>query len=289
MPTVTSKTKFTDCDCAVKVLPEIADDIARSDFVQEINFMKTLQYHSHLVSMLGWAEENGIPMLLVEYCKQGDLLHLLRSKKDEIIKGYENNGLLKIRDLVSFGWQISNGLEYLSGVGCIHRDVAARNVLVDEFNVAKISDFGLCRLTDCLLYTGRGGRLPLKWMAPESLESFEYTPKSDVWSYGVLLYEIFSFGEVPYTLVETSELLAFLKSGKRLTRPANCPQEIYSLMMKCWNANAAERPSFAEICSTLIKIIENSTPNYGYVNAVNDYQQAPPSSNRQTNERSDAG
>uniref|UniRef100_A0A914DMY0 Protein kinase domain-containing protein n=1 Tax=Acrobeloides nanus TaxID=290746 RepID=A0A914DMY0_9BILA len=101
---------FTNCDVAIKILPSFADDIARSDFNQEINFMKSLNYHPHLVSMLGYVADARSPLLIVEYCSQGDLLHLIRERKYEIANGYENQSGLKIKDLVSFSWQISNGL-----------------------------------------------------------------------------------------------------------------------------------------------------------------------------------
>uniref|UniRef100_A0A914DQZ0 Protein kinase domain-containing protein n=1 Tax=Acrobeloides nanus TaxID=290746 RepID=A0A914DQZ0_9BILA len=220
--------------------------------------------------MLGYVADARSPLLIVEYCSQGDLLHLIRERKHEIANGYENQSGLKIKDLVSFSWQISNGLEYLNSLGCIHRDVAARNVLVNQGNVCKIGDFGLCRLTDNLLYTARGGRLPLRWMAPESLKSFEYSFKSDVWSYGIVLYELFSLGEVPYSTIENRHLLDFLESGERLSKPIYCPEEIYQVMLKCWRLQPEERPSFREICPIFIRILENATAEYGYVQTIPD-------------------
>ncbi|EJW79529.1 TK/KIN6 protein kinase [Wuchereria bancrofti] len=228
-PSLLSTGTFKDCMCAVKMLPSIADDIAHADFIQEIKFMKSLKYHPHLISMLGISiDNNGNIMLLTEYCDLGDLLHLVRNRKGEIIMNHTNeHSKLRIKDLVSFAWQISNGLEYLSSIGCVHRDVAARNIFVNATNICKIADFGLCRLSDSFIYSGRSGRLPLKWMAPESLRSYEYSIKTDVWSYGILLYEIFSFGEVPYALLQTTEILDFLNSGARLSQPQYCPANMF--------------------------------------------------------------
>ncbi|CAI2357917.1 unnamed protein product [Caenorhabditis sp. 36 PRJEB53466] len=255
-----------DCTVAVKMLPSFADDAARSDFMQEINFMKSLAYHPHLVSMLGFVADRKSPYLLVEFCEHGDLLHMIRNRRSEIIEGPTvNPDNLKIKDLLMFSWQISNGLEYLNNIGCIHRDIAARNVLVDSSNTCKIGDFGLCRLTDSLLYTARGGRLPLKWMAPESLSSYEYSFKSDVWSYGVLLWELFSLGEVPYAEVQTTELLQTHRSGKRLLQPEWCPDEIYEVMKLCWEMLADDRPTFNQTCTVFAQMLENATENYGYL------------------------
>ncbi|CAO4386651.1 unnamed protein product [Caenorhabditis nigoni] len=258
--------QLRDCPVAVKMLPSFADDAARSDFMQEINFMKSLAYHPHLVSMLGFVADRKSPYLLVEFCEHGDLLHMIRNRKQEIIDGpaVSPDGL-KIKDLLMFSWQISNGLEYLNNIGCIHRDIAARNVLVDSSNTCKIGDFGLCRLTDSLLYTARGGRLPLKWMAPESLSSYEYSFKSDVWSYGVLLWELFSLGEVPYAEVQTTELLTTHRSGKRLLKPDYCPDEIYDVMRSCWQELPDDRPAFQQTCSILAQMLEKATENYGYL------------------------
>uniref|UniRef100_A0A1I7V4I5 Protein kinase domain-containing protein n=1 Tax=Caenorhabditis tropicalis TaxID=1561998 RepID=A0A1I7V4I5_9PELO len=258
--------QLRDCPVAVKMLPSFADDAARSDFMQEINFMKSLAYHPHLVSMLGFVADRKSPYLLVEFCEHGDLLHMIRNRRQEIIDGPNGNiDGLKIKDLLMYSWQISNGLEYLNNIGCIHRDIAARNVLVDSSNTCKIGDFGLCRLTDSLLYTARGGRLPLKWMAPESLSSYEYSFKSDVWSYGVLLWELFSLGEVPYAEVQTTELLQTHRSGKRLLKPEYCPEEIYDVMRSCWQELPDDRPAFQQTCAILAQMLENATENYGYL------------------------
>ncbi|KAI1729719.1 protein tyrosine kinase domain-containing protein [Ditylenchus destructor] len=262
---------FRDCQVAVKLLPPFADSMTRLDFEREISYMKSLHFHPHLVTMLGCVMDSPQPMLILEYCSHGDLLHFIRKHREEIIAGFENSDStgLKIKDMVSFAWQISSGLHYLSDQGCIHRDIAARNVLLDSANVCKISDFGMCRTTDDLLYTTRsGGRVPLRWLSIETLEKFEYSSKSDIWSYGVLLFELFSLGEVPYADIENSDLLPFLKNGGRLSQPGHCTEEMYSLMSSCWLVPAELRPTFNAISEKIAQILENCSPLYGYIIAT---------------------
>uniref|UniRef100_A0A914W0I2 Protein kinase domain-containing protein n=1 Tax=Plectus sambesii TaxID=2011161 RepID=A0A914W0I2_9BILA len=233
---------FENCEVAVKKLPEYADDLAKNDFVQEINFMKRIGYHSHLVSILGCITDPQLdPCLIIEYCCNGDLLKYVRNRRLEIIE------------------------DFLSSKGCIHRDVAARNVLVDENKVAKISDFGLCRLMDSTIYTTRGGRLPIKWMALESLQEYEYTTKSDVWSFGVLLYELFSLGAVPYALIQPTDMIDYLRSGKRLDKPEHCADNVYSIMQECWKDKPDERPLFSDLKIKLGTLLSYATEEYGYL------------------------
>uniref|UniRef100_A0A914VYG6 Protein kinase domain-containing protein n=1 Tax=Plectus sambesii TaxID=2011161 RepID=A0A914VYG6_9BILA len=261
---------YTDCDVAVKILPTFADDMAKSDFIQEINFMKSLGYHPHLICMLGMVwEKLDEPRLVIEYCNQGDLLHFIREKKSEIVNGYANTSGLKLKDLLSYSWQISDGMDYLASKGCIHRDLAARNIFLDYTNTAKIGDFGLCRLTDRSLYTTRGGRLPIKWMAIESLKSYEYSFKSDVWSFGVLLFELFSLGDVPFPRVQPADMIDHLDSGARLHQPPFCPNEIYSIMCCSWLADPRLRPPFEIIRNDIAKMLERATENYGYLPVEN--------------------
>uniref|UniRef100_A0A914WBN2 Protein kinase domain-containing protein n=1 Tax=Plectus sambesii TaxID=2011161 RepID=A0A914WBN2_9BILA len=264
-PSIQTSRLYSDCDVAIKMLPAYSDDIAKSDFFQEMNFMKALKYHPHLLCLLGTAWDQSEPCLITEYCVNGDLLHYVRQKKEEIKNAQDRPDDLRLKDLLCFSWQVSDGMDFLSSRGCIHRDLAARNVLVDCTNTAKIADFGLCRLMDSPLYSARGGRLPIKWMAIESLRCYEYSSKSDVWSFGVLLFELFSLGDVPFPRVQPADMIDHLIAGNRLEQPEYCTDEIYTLMQSCWRESPDERPNFEIVRSQLAAIIESSSINYGYI------------------------
>ncbi|VDO80137.1 unnamed protein product [Haemonchus placei] len=238
-------------EAAVKRLPAHANDQNRIDFFHEISFMKNLGYHPHVISMLGCISCTDTPMILVEYCEHGDLLRFLRKHRDFILM-HENDECpidaelcLRIKDLVSISWQVSDGLAYLSSKNFIHRDVAARNVLLTKHLVAKVSDFGLGRYADSALYTARGGRLPFKSMALEALKYYEFSEKTDVlvkratywtnvlkashleWAFAILLFEIFSLGSVPYPTVQPVDMISYIEQGNRPPQPEKCPNEIF--------------------------------------------------------------
>ncbi|CDW52856.1 Pkinase Tyr domain containing protein [Trichuris trichiura] len=273
-------TKTEDCEIAVKMLPEYADEAAKSDFCKEINLMKRLGYHEKLVNMLACITADEPFCLIVEYCTDGDLLHYLRDRRKYMVKleelgidiqNAENHGdmdldkILCLKDLVSFSWQISVGLEYLSQKGYVHRDVAARNVLVDRDKRIKIGDFGLCRYVySDMVYMGKGGRLPVKWMALEAIKNCEFTTKSDVWSFGVLLFEIITLGGSPYPGIQPMDMEKLLEEGHRMEQPVNCPDDMYSIMLDCWQAEPSKRPDFTEIRERLRGMLEKITEDYGY-------------------------
>uniref|UniRef100_A0A914V1C6 Protein kinase domain-containing protein n=1 Tax=Plectus sambesii TaxID=2011161 RepID=A0A914V1C6_9BILA len=258
---------FKNCEVAVKKLPEYADESSKNDFVQEIDFMKRIGYHLHLVNILGCITDPQLdPCLIIEYCCHGDLLKYVRNRRLEIVEPMvDDEKALRFKDLLSFAWQISDGMDFLSSKGCIHRDIAARNILVDENKVAKIGDFGLCRLMDTATYTTRGGRLPIKWMALESLQDYQYTTKSDVWSFGVLLYELFSLGAVPYSWVQPADMVDYLRSGKRLEKPEHCADNVYSIMQECWKDKPDERPFFSDLKMEFSTLLSCATEEYGYL------------------------
>ncbi|KAL3112806.1 hypothetical protein niasHT_019780 [Heterodera trifolii] len=170
------------------------------------------------------------------------------------------NRQLTLRDLVRFGADIAKGMDFLASKKIIHRDLAARNVLVADNVTMKISDFGLSRnifYND--YYRKRGaGRLPIKWMAPEALEANVYTVHSDVWSYGILLWEIMTMGGTPYPSIAMPQLYNLLKEGYRMEAPHNCPEEIYEVMVSCWQDRPETRPAFRTIAEYFDWILKES-------------------------------
>ena len=139
-------------------------------------------------------------------------------------------------------------MQYLESKDLVHRDLAARNILVNDSNTAKVSDFGLAKYGD---YTAEGGKFPIKWTAPEALRDNKFTNKSDMWSFGILLWEVYSFGRVPYPRIPLSDVVMHVERGYRMEAPDGCPQEIYSIMMLAWEIDPKQRPTFKQVLEKL--------------------------------------
>ncbi|XP_026481735.1 tyrosine-protein kinase-like [Ctenocephalides felis] len=182
--------------------------------------------------------------IITEYMKNGSLLGYLRKKGE----------LLNKTDLYEFAEQIAGGMVYLEEQKYIHRDLAARNVLVDNLFRAKICDFGLTRAIQDEIYESRSRVCALKWTAPEALEFQKYTHKSDVWSYGIVLHEIFSLGKIPYPGINGLDILDNLRNGHRMAKPDLASVEIYEFMMKCWDWDVGRRPEFRQIHEFMKKL-----------------------------------
>ncbi|EGT47161.1 hypothetical protein CAEBREN_08135 [Caenorhabditis brenneri] len=252
--------------------------------------MKTLGYHERLVNMLACVTDSEPLCLVVEYCDNGDLLQFLRERCKYMMKlddlginyhdppendNYDTNMIVTLKQLLQFAVQISYGLEYLSQKGFVHRDVAARNVLVHEGTACKIGDFGLCRYiyADQSQYKSKGGKLPLKWMSPEAIRHYEFTIKSDVWSFGILLFEVITLGGSPYPGMPPEDVLPYLEGGGRIEKPDNCPENFYDVMIQCWNAEPEDRIEFSDIRMQLATQLEDITEDYSYLklDAAKDY------------------
>uniref|UniRef100_A0A673XZ88 Fibroblast growth factor receptor 3 n=1 Tax=Salmo trutta TaxID=8032 RepID=A0A673XZ88_SALTR len=260
----------TPLDVAVKMLKDDATDKDLSDLVSEMEMMKMIGKHKNILNLLGACTQDGPLYVLVEYASKGNLREYLRARRPpgtdysfDTCKIPDEQ--LTFKDLVSCAYQVARGMEYLASQKCIHRDLAARNVLVTEENVMKIADFGLARDVHNIDYYKKttNGRLPVKWMAPEALFDRVYTHQSDVWSYGVLLWEIFTLGGSPYPGIPVEELFKLLKEGHRMDKPANCTHELYMIMRECWHPVPSQRPTFRQLVEDHDRVLSmTSTDEY---------------------------
>ncbi|KAI1905040.1 hypothetical protein AGOR_G00011850 [Albula goreensis] len=220
---------------AVKTLKE--DTMEVEEFLKEAAVMKEIK-HPNLVQLLGVCTREPPFYIITEFMTHGNLLDYLRECNRE-----EVNAVV----LLYMATQISSAMEYLERKNFIHRDLAARNCLVGENHLVKVADFGLSRLMTGDTYTAHAGaKFPIKWTAPESLAYNKFSIKSDVWAFGVLLWEIATYGMSPYPGIDLSQVYELLEKDYRMDRPEGCPEKVYELMKACWKWNPAERPSFAE-------------------------------------------
>ncbi|XP_003474981.2 tyrosine-protein kinase ABL2 isoform X5 [Cavia porcellus] len=220
---------------AVKTLKE--DTMEVEEFLKEAAVMKEIK-HPNLVQLLGVCTLEPPFYIVTEYMPYGNLLDYLRECNREEVTAVV---------LLYMATQISSAMEYLEKKNFIHRDLAARNCLVGENHVVKVADFGLSRLMTGDTYTAHAGaKFPIKWTAPESLAYNTFSIKSDVWAFGVLLWEIATYGMSPYPGIDLSQVYDLLEKGYRMEQPEGCPPKVYELMRACWKWSPAERPSFAE-------------------------------------------
>nr|VZI43954.1 unnamed protein product [Spirometra erinaceieuropaei] len=223
---------------AVKTLKQDVN-LNLSDFLAEAAIMKNLN-HKNLVRLLGVCTREPPFYIVTEYIPHGNLLNYLRQRSP---------GELTPPILLYMAVQIASGMAYLEAKSFIHRDLAARNCLVGDNNVIKVADFGLARCMQLHdTYTARNGaKFPIKWTAPEGLAYFRFSSKSDIWAFGVVLWELATYGLSPYPGVELHGVYQLLEKGYRMERPHGCPEAVYSIMLRCWAWEPADRPTFAEV------------------------------------------
>ncbi|KYQ51355.1 Tyrosine kinase receptor Cad96Ca [Trachymyrmex zeteki] len=249
---------------AVKTVKEGASDREKEDLDRELEIMKQLGSHPNVVTLLGCCTEEEPHYLILEYVMYGKLLAYLRDHRTRqyFYNFSEDSAALTSRDLTVFGYCVARGMEYLASKKIIHRDLAARNVLVDHNKLCKIADFGMSRFAneDGEVIETRHGRnaLPIRWMAPESLIYSLFTTKTDVWSFGILMWEIVTLGSTPYPDMTAREVMRNVHNGYRLERPSHCRSELFRVISRCWHADPDRRPEFQILRRDLAQLLEDN-------------------------------
>ncbi|XP_036203086.1 ephrin type-A receptor 2 isoform X2 [Myotis myotis] len=232
---------------AIKTLKAGYTEKQRVDFLSEASIMGQFSHHN-IIRLEGVVSKYKPMMIITEYMENGALDKFLREKDGEFC----------VLQLVGMLRGIAAGMKYLANMNYVHRDLAARNILVNSNLVCKVSDFGLSRVLEDdpeATYTTSGGKIPIRWTAPEAISYRKFTSASDVWSYGIVMWEVMTYGERPYWELSNHEVMKAINDGFRLPTPMECPSAIYQLMMQCWQQERARRPKFADIVSILDKLI----------------------------------
>ncbi|XP_030576879.1 ephrin type-A receptor 7-like isoform X1 [Archocentrus centrarchus] len=238
-----------DVSVAIKTLKVGYTEKQRRDFLCEASIMGQFD-HPNVVHLEGVVTRGKPVMIVIEYMENGSLDAFLR----------KHDGQFTVIQLVGMLRGIAAGMRYLADMGYVHRDLAARNILVNSNLVCKVSDFGLSRVIDDdpeAVYTTTGGKIPVRWTAPEAIQYRKFTSASDAWSYGVVMWEVMSYGERPYWDMSNQDVIKAIEEGYRLPAPMDCPPGLHQLMLDCWQKDRAERPKFDQIVGILDKMIRN--------------------------------
>ncbi|XP_067209270.1 insulin-like receptor isoform X2 [Linepithema humile] len=242
----------SEVQCAVKTVNENATDRERIEFLNEASVMKAFHTH-HVVKLLGVVSQGQPTLVVMELMVNGDLKTYLRSHRPDVCENSKTPPTL--RDILQMAIEIADGMSYLSAKKFVHRDLAARNCMVDDKLTVKIGDFGMTRDIYETDYYRKGskGLLPVRWMAPESLKDGVFTSFSDVWSYGVVLWEMVTLASQPYQGLSNDQVLRYVIEGGVMERPENCPDTLYNLMWRTWNHRSSKRPTFIDIETQLLQ------------------------------------
>uniref|UniRef100_A0AAX7W5H2 receptor protein-tyrosine kinase n=1 Tax=Astatotilapia calliptera TaxID=8154 RepID=A0AAX7W5H2_ASTCA len=236
---------------AIKSLKAGYSDKQRRDFLSEASIMGQFD-HPNIIRLEGVVTRCKPLMIITEYMENGSLDAFLR----------KHDGQFTVIQLVGMLRGIASGMKYLSDMNYVHRDLAARNILVNSNLVCKVSDFGLSRVLEddpeaTGTYLSPGGKIPIRWTAPEAIAYRKFTTASDVWSYGIVMWEVVSYGERPYWDMNNQDVIKAIEEGYRLPAPMDCPVVLHQLMLDCWERDRAERPTFSQILNMLDKLIRN--------------------------------
>ncbi|XP_053738851.1 ephrin type-A receptor 4-A-like [Synchiropus splendidus] len=243
---------------AIKSLKAGYSDKQRRDFLSEASIMGQFD-HPNIIRLEGVVTRCKPLMIITEYMENGSLDAFLR----------KHDGQFTVIQLVGMLRGIASGMKYLSDMSFVHRDLAARNILVNSNLVCKVSDFGLSRVLEddpeeayttreaIGTYLSPGGKIPIRWTAPEAITYRKFTTASDVWSYGIVMWEVVSYGERPYWDMNNQDVIKAIEEGYRLPAPMDCPLVLHQLMLDCWERERAERPTFSQILNMLDKLIRN--------------------------------
>ncbi|XP_042182300.1 ephrin type-A receptor 5 isoform X2 [Oncorhynchus tshawytscha] len=244
---------------AIKTLKAGYTERQRRDFLGEASIMGQFD-HPNIIHLEGVVTKTKPVMIITEYMENGSL--------DTFLK--KNDGQFTVIQLVGMLRGMASGMRYLCDIGYVHRDLAARNILVNSNLVCKVSDFGLSRVLEDdaeAAYTTRGGKIPIRWTAPEAIAFRKFTSASDVWSYGIAMWEVMSYGERPYWEMSNQDVIKAVEESYRLPGPMDCPVVLYHLMMACWQKDRNSRPKFEEIVCLLDKLIRNPSSLKALVNS----------------------
>ncbi|KAG2470664.1 IGF1R factor, partial [Polypterus senegalus] len=258
---------------AIKTVNETASMRERIEFLNEASVMKEFNCH-HVVRLLGVVSQGQPTLVIMELMTRGDLKSHLRSLRSDT-KDSTGLSLPSLKKMIQMAGEIADGMAYLNANKFVHRDLAARNCMVAEDFTVKIGDFGMTRDIYETDYYRKGGKglLPVRWMSPESLKDGVFTTNSDVWSFGVVLWEIATLAEQPYQGMSNEQVLRFVMDGGLLDKPENCPDMLFELMRMCWLYNPKMRPSFLEIINSIKDELE---PQFREVSFFYSDENKPP-------------